>query len=166
MLITVLIIQIISGMVMVNVGSVQRTERLTRACEQVQIALRYARILAMSSGQQAGVEFDTSTNTFRVFQGPSFTTVSNSMIPSGTYAINLSTSPELSGVKISAATISGGSNPYRVIYGSLGGALNTPIDVEMSTERYGSAIAANITLNYGTQNMTVRVYQVGEAKIK
>lgn len=166
MLITILIIQIISGMVMVNVGSVQRTERLTRAAEQVMVALRYARILAMSTGESAGVEFNTTTHTFRVFQGAAATTVSNSMIPGGLYSISLATSHELNGVKINAVNIASGANPYRITYGKLGGTLNSSIAVETAPERFGSGVAGDITLNYGVQNMIVRVYQVGESKVK
>src|SRR5437870_2192120 len=66
MLITVLIIQIISGMVMVNVSQVQTNERLARACEQIVLALRYARLQAMSTGQPGGVEFNVATNSVRV----------------------------------------------------------------------------------------------------
>jgi hypothetical protein len=120
----------------------------------------------MSSGQQAGVEFNTTTNSFRVFQGPSATTVSNSMIPGGSYSIGMSTQAELNGVRISNVSITGGANPFRITYGNLGGTMNTPISVETDSDRFGSAIAGDITLNYGTQNTLVRVYQVGEARIK
>src|SRR4051794_878434 len=85
MLITVLIIQIISGMVMVNVSNVQTNERLARACEQIVLALRYARLQAMSTGQPGGVEFNVASNTVRVFQGNAATTVSTSFIRGGTY---------------------------------------------------------------------------------
>jgi Tfp pilus assembly protein FimT len=150
-LITVLIIQIISSMVMVNVSSVQSTERLTRAGEQIVLALRYARILAMSSNQPAGVEFDTSTNTFRVFQGASATTVSNALMPGGTYAINLNTQLDVSGVKISSALISNDTaNPYCVTFGTLGGTTNN----------------GYLTLTYGLHTKTVQIPLVGEAKVQ
>ena len=65
----IVIIQLISGMVVVNVSNVQDNEKLSRASEQIIVAFRYARILAMSTGQPAGVEFDAVGNKVRVFQG-------------------------------------------------------------------------------------------------
>jgi prepilin-type N-terminal cleavage/methylation domain-containing protein len=147
MLITVLIIQIISGMVMVNTSSVQRTEKLQRTGQQMTVALRYARILAMSSGQPAGVEFDVTNNTFRVFQGTSATTVSNSMFASGSYSVNLNTDHDCGGVKIADASLTNApTSPFRVTFGTLGG-----------TSNYGS-----VAINYGGTTLWVSVPQVGE----
>jgi Tfp pilus assembly protein FimT len=150
-LITVLIIHIISGMVIVNVSGVQTSERLCRAGEEVIAAARYARMLAMTTGQIAGIEFDATTNQVRVFQGASATTAPNSMIPGGSYVINFNTRPEISGVRITAATIVGStSNPYRVTFGNLGGTNNT----------------GPITLSYGFQSKIVQIPAVGDPTLR
>jgi Tfp pilus assembly protein FimT len=149
-LITVLIIQIISSMVLVNVSSVQSTERLTRAAEQIVIAMRYARMVAMTSGQSAGVEFDKSGNSFRVFQGSSAVTASNALMSGGTYAVDFDTEPNLSGVTIYDVSIAGSStNPYRVTFGNLGGTTNS----------------GYITLSYGSNQKKIKVPLVGDASV-
>lgn len=151
MLITVLIIQIISGMVMVNVSQVQTNERLARACEQIVLALRYARMQAMSTGQAGGVEFNIASNTVRVFQGASATTVNNSLISGGTYVINFANQGETSGVRLSAAMIANdATDPYRVTFGNLGGTSNN----------------GYVTLSYGGATKTVQIPMVGEAKVQ
>jgi Tfp pilus assembly protein FimT len=150
-MITVLIIHMISGMVIVSVSSIQRSEKLSRAGQQVVVALRYARILAMSTGQPAGVEFNTTTNQVRVFQGASATTVNNSMIQSGTYVINFNTQADVNGVTISNALLSSDvTNPYWVVFGTLGGTVNN----------------GSVALNYGGQSVTVQIPLVGDAKVQ
>ena len=150
-LLTVLIIQIISGMIMVNVSDVQTNERLARSCEQIVLALRYARVQAMSTGQPVGVEFNVSGNSVRVFQGPSATTVSDSMIAGGTYVINLNNQAETSGVRLSGAMISNdATDPYRVTFSTLGGTSNN----------------GYVTLTYGGVTKTVQIPLVGEAKVQ
>jgi len=154
MLITILIIQIISGMVIVNTSSIQRTEKLQRAGQQAVIALRYSRILAMSGGKPAGVEFDVSSNTFRVFQATvpptgatTYTTVTNAMLSTGSYSIDLNGDHDCGGVKIADATLTNAtSSPYRVTFGTLGGTTN-----------YG-----HVSLGYGGTVMWVNIPQVGE----
>lgn len=150
-LITVLIIHIISGMVMVNVSNVQTSERLVRGGQEVISAVRYARILAMTSGQNAGVEFDTSTNRVRVFQGTAATTATNSMIPGGSYILDFGTQSEISGIRIAGASIVGSTtNPYRVTFGTLGGTNNT----------------GSITLSYGSQSKIVQMPAVGDPTLR
>jgi Tfp pilus assembly protein FimT len=150
-LITVLIIQMLSGLVVVNVSSIQRSEKLSRAGQQVVVALRYARILAMSTGQPAGVEFNTVYNQIRVFQGASATTANNSLIKGGTYIIDFTTQADISGVTISNALISGdNTNPYWVVFGTLGGTVNN----------------GSVALNYGGQRVTVQIPLVGDAKVQ
>ena len=151
MMITVLIIQMLSGLAMVNVSSIQRSEKLARAGQQVVVALRYARMVAMSSGQPAGVEFDTTTNRVRVFQGAAATTVSNSMIRGGTYVIDFNTQADVNGVTISNALIAADvANPYWVVFGTLGGTVNN----------------GSVNLNYGSQTVTVQIPLVGDAKVQ
>jgi len=151
MLITVLIIQIISGMIMVNVSNVQTNERLARACEQVVLALRYARLQAMSTGQPGGVEFNVASNNVRVFQGNAATTVSTTFIRGGTYVIDFANQAETSGVKLTGALLSNdATDPYRVTFGNLGGTANN----------------GYITLTYGGVTKTVQIPLVGEAKIQ
>jgi Tfp pilus assembly protein FimT len=146
-----LIIHIISGIVVVNVSNIQTSEKLTRAGEEVIAAARYARMLAMTTGQNAGIEFDSSTNQVRVFQGASATTAANSLISGGSYILNFNTQSEVIGISISAATIVGSTtNPYRVTFGTLGGTNNT----------------GSITLSYGSQSKIVQVPAVGDPTLR
>jgi prepilin-type N-terminal cleavage/methylation domain-containing protein len=150
-LITVLIIHIISGIVVVNVSNIQTSEKLSRAGEEVIAAARYARMLAMTTGQTAGIEFDSSTNQVRVFQGASVATAANSLIPGGFYILNFNTRSEVLGVRTTAATIVGSTtNPYRVTFGTLGGTNNT----------------GSITLSYGSQPKIVQVPAVGDPTLR
>jgi len=150
-LLTIVIIQIISSLVLVNVSTVQTTEKLSRAGEQIVVATRYARMLAMTSGQTAGVEFNTATNQIRVFQGPAATTVNNPQVQGGTYVIYLATQQDIAGVHMGTILLSSdNTNPYQVIYGKLGGTLNN----------------GYVTLSYSNQSRTVNIPLVGEAKIQ
>jgi Tfp pilus assembly protein FimT len=150
-LITILIIHIISGMVMVNVSTIQTSEKLSRAGEQVVTALRYARTLSMTTGEPAGVEFNMTTNQIRVFQGVSATTVTNNLISGGQYVIDLPTQSEIAGVKITTASLVGNTtNPYWVVFGRLGGTTNN----------------GSVTLTYGQQSKRVVIPLVGEAKVQ
>jgi len=151
MLITILIIQIISTMVVVNVSSVTAGEKAQRAAEQLIYATRYARMLAMTSGTTAGVEFDTASNTVRVFTGSTFTTAANSMFTNNQYSFDYDTHNDFAGTRIIGAQLSAQStNPYRVTYGTLGGTNNNGF----------------VTIQYGTVQKTVSIPLVGEAKIQ
>jgi Tfp pilus assembly protein FimT len=160
MLITVLIIQIISGMVMVNVSTVQTTEKMSRACDQIIVALRFARLTAMSTGQQSGVEFNTSTATFRAFTTPPGTqpvTLTNRVLSGGTYSINLKTQAETNGVTISAVNFTTGTtNPYKITYGTMGGMTNC----------VSGGLYAEVTVSYGGMTRSVKVPVVGEPSIE
>jgi Tfp pilus assembly protein FimT len=150
-LMTVIIIQIISSMAIVSVSNVQPTEQLAMAGQQMVVALRYARMLAMTSGQTAGVEFDTINNTVRVFQGDTQATAPNSLIAGGSYIINLNTQSEISGVMLGQALISQNtSSPYCVTFGKLGGTTNN----------------GYVTLQYGGLSKTVSIPLVGEATVQ
>jgi Tfp pilus assembly protein FimT len=151
MLITVLIIQILSGMVIVSVSNVNRAERLSRAGQQVINALRYARVMAMSDGGKAGVEFNATTNIIRVYRGDTKTTVPNTLFSSGTYVVNLNTQMDCSGVTIGTCNLaSAPSNPYQINFGNLGG-----------TDNNGT-----VTLNYGGVSKVITIPLVGEATMQ
>jgi Tfp pilus assembly protein FimT len=150
-LITVLIIHIISGMVMVNVSGIQTSEKLSRGGQQVIAAIRYARMLAMTTGEAAGVEFDATTHRVRVFQGTAATTVNNSLIPGGTYVLDFNGQTEITGIRITAASIVGDtSSPYRITFGTLGGTNNT----------------GSVTLSYGQQSKIVQIPAVGDPTLR
>jgi len=151
MIVVMLILQLVAGMVLVNVSAAQRSERLSRAGEQVIVALRYARMLAMSSGQPVGVEFNTATSQMRVFYGASATTVSNNLMSGGTYVVNFAKQADVAGVTFSSAAITARSaNPYQVVFGTFGGTQNS----------------GTITLSYGGQRITVQIPAVGDAKVQ
>jgi len=156
LLVVLAILQLAAGMVAANVSAVQRSERLSRAGQQVVIALRYARILAMSSGQPAGVEFDTATHQFRVYQGVAATTAPNNLMPGGTYMIDFKKQPDVVGVNINGVSITNPNpavpftNPYKVAYGTFG-----------TTKNNGT-----ITLKCNSQTITITIPTVGEAKVQ
>ena len=56
------------------------------------------------------MEFNTSTNHVRIFQGGSATTVSNPLIAGGTYVIDFTRQADVSGVTITNPLLAGGSN--------------------------------------------------------
>jgi len=150
-LITVLIIHAIAGMIMVNVSNIQTSEKITRGAQQVIVALRYARMVAMTTGQPAGVEFNTATNQVRVFQGAAATTVPNSLIPGGNYIIDFNSQFDVNGTRITAATIVGDTtSPYQVIFGKLGGTNNN----------------GSVTLTYASQSKTISIPVVGDATMQ
>jgi Tfp pilus assembly protein FimT len=172
----VAIMAIVSGLVLVQNQTVNDTERLDRAADEVVAALRYARIEAMGNGSTIsgtsqpttafGVSFDTTANTVTVyktsFSGSAWTlpgtAVSCTMYPSQTYVINFATQPEVQGVTISSVSVNGTTDtqtntksPYICQYLPFGEA-----------ENYGSANAA-ITLSYDGKTRTISVPQVGDA---
>jgi Tfp pilus assembly protein FimT len=150
-LLTIFIAQLITGLVVVNVSSATTTEKLNLAGQQVVNAFREARMLAMSTGTTAGVEFDTSAQTVRVYTGSSATTVTDPAFPGGTYLINLTTQPDIAGTTLVSPLITGDTtNPYRVIYSTLG-----------STANNGS-----IQLQAGKRVCTIYIPLVGDAYVQ
>jgi Tfp pilus assembly protein FimT len=155
MLITVFIIQIISVCAVMSISHVEAGERTERAANEVVVALRYARMLAMSTGQSAGVEFDGDNQRIRVFQGPSCMTAANSQMPSGVYIINLTTQQDVKGVRVATAALGSDAaatnlaSPYRVVFGNMGGTGNS----------------GSVTLQYAkASTRVVNISAVGEAK--
>ncbi len=149
LLVTVLTIQVISAIVLVSVGNVEATERTDRAYNETIVALRYARMLAMTSGQSCGVEFDTQASRIRVFMGVAMTTVNNSQISGGSYIIDLKNQTNVRGVTLTGISIVGDTtNPYQVWYGTLGQTNNT----------------GTVTFTYGTCTKTLNIPSVGECQ--
>ena len=119
------IMAIVSGMVLVQNQTVNDTERLDRAADEIVAALRYARIEAMGNASTIagttqpqyafGVAFDTTANTVTVYK-TSYnvsawtlpgTAVGCTMYPTQTYVINFATQPEVQGVAISSVHLTG-----------------------------------------------------------
>jgi Tfp pilus assembly protein FimT len=149
LLMTVLVIQIVSMLVLVCVGNVEAPERVDRAVNETIAALRYARMLSMASGQSCGVEFNTSTGTIRVFKGAAMTTVADSQIQGGTYVINLNSQSNVRGVTISQVLIANdATNPYQVWFGTLGQTANNGF----------------VTFTYGTASRSITIPTVGECQ--
>lgn len=166
-LITVLIIQIISSMIMVNVSSIQSSERLTRASEKIVVAARYARMCAMATGTAHGIEFAADTNTIRVYKvvngvdglgnpTTTYATVANTLISGGTYVIAMNDDSDLAGVRITGVSYtSSASSPYRITFGNLGGAMTVT-----------NNLGANVTLQFGNQAKTIKFPLVGDATVQ
>lgn len=148
---TVLIIQIVAAMVVANVSSVERSERLDRAAQEIVVAARYARMLAMSAGEPAGLEFDAATQRVRVWRGAAFTTATNSQMPGGVYVMDLGNKDNIEGVRLASLLLSNvTTTPHRVTFSALGATSNN----------------GYITLSYGGATRTVVIPIVGDPKIQ
>ena len=104
--------------------------RATRAAEQTVAALRYARLLAMSTGNSSGVEFNTALKTITVYTmiNGTQTFVASPFTGSvgGNYQINLATNQQaVNGVAMAVSLPSDATNPYDCLYNALGATTNT-----------------------------------------
>ena len=112
------------------ISHTEATQRADRAAREVLAALRFARNLALTTGNISGVEFDTSAKNAKVY------TMINSVqtwvtVPftgsgkSGQYLIDFVGDREITGVTLTVSLPSDTTNPYDVAFNSLGATLNT-----------------------------------------
>jgi Tfp pilus assembly protein FimT len=160
MLLTILLIQIIGGLVAVQVSSATATERTNYASQETISALRYARQLALSTGQPAGVSFDNTNQTITVFKrvNNQNVTVTNAALMGGQYVINLKTRANVSGTTVSNINLAGGGKI--VTYGLIGGTSAMPRGLG-STANNGT-----ITLKSGASTITILVPDAGEPSVQ
>ena len=129
------------------ISTTESNQRADRAAREVVAALRFARNMAMTTGNTSGVEFDTTAKTAKVY------TMINSVqtwvtVPftgtgkSGQYIINFAGDREILGVTMTVSLPSDTTNPYDVTFNSLGATTNT------GTVRFSYSV------NYRTVNIT------------
>ena len=123
------ILGIVGNIALDAVSGSEANYRATRAAEETVAALRYARTLAMSTGNSCGVEFNTTTKTISVYTmiGTTQTWVTNPFTgPSGgNYQVELASDPALLGVGMTVSMPSDTTNPYDCLYNPLGATGNT-----------------------------------------
>ena len=157
MLITILIIQVIAGMIGVSVSTVASTERTSFASQEIITALRYARQLAQTSGTPCGVIFDSVNQQVKVFRGNTSTIAANTGMPGGQYIINLTQQADTGGVQLSTISLAGPASNNVVTYGNIGAT---------SGEAKGLGSTANsgfVIVQRGTATKTITIPHVGEA---
>ncbi len=128
MLLVVLIIQLISAMVIFNVSSDCDQQQLSSAAQQIIGAVRYARALAMSTGQPCGVQFDTASDTVTCYDTSAYTPANSGLFASGKYIINFPQTSNSAGVVISAVQNAGAGPAYDCMFAPLGNLADAPTD--------------------------------------
>ena len=129
-------------------GNTEARLRADRAAREAVAALRYARMMSMTTGGTYGVEFDTANKRFQVFQ----TTGSNVVtqpLTGGTYVINLSRT-ELAGTTMTCTITGDTTNPYDLTYGTLGATANN----------------GTVVFSYAGYLRTVTIPKVGDPTIQ
>jgi len=148
-LVVVVILGITATLSMDLIGSTDASQRADRAAREAVVAVRYARMLAMTTSATYGIEFDKGNKRFQVFQTTGSNVVNQTLIGGGTYVVNLSRT-ELAGTTM-VPTINGDTtDPYDVTYNALG-----------STTNYGT-----VAFSYGGFTRTVTIPAVGDPTIK
>jgi Tfp pilus assembly protein FimT len=156
-LISLLIIQIIATFVMVSSSSLSDSSHLDQLDKRAIGCIRYARMLAMSSGQPCSVEFNQTAQTIKVFLGSSTTPVSNSMFPGGRCAINLASDQGVGGCTIGSVTNAATTGSQTVTawvctFGNLGTRTNAP--------SYSTPMT--VTFNYGNASSILTIPNAGD----
>jgi type II secretory pathway pseudopilin PulG len=124
------IMAVIAALAICPLSSVNDSTRLDAALKRSTAMLRYARMLAMSTGQPCSVEFNVTTQVIAVYLGSATSPVANSLFPGGVCSINLAADPALKGVRIADVGNPGGV-PARLTYGILGTRANGNIAAPM-----------------------------------
>jgi type II secretory pathway pseudopilin PulG len=139
------ILSVITSLALVAVTSMNDSSRLDAVMKRSTAMLRYARMLAMSSGQPCTVEFNTTTQTIAVYLGSATTPAPNNLFANNACSLNLLTDPGVSGVRITDASNAG--SPARFTYGVLGTRLNPP--------SYDSPMVVSFTCGKGAATLTI-----------
>jgi type II secretion system protein H len=148
-LIVVLILAITATAGMDAIANTDATMRANRAGREVVAALRYARMMATTTGGVYGVEFDTTNKRFQVFKTTGSSVVNQTLTGGGTYVINLN-SQELMGNVMTVSIANDATNPYDLTYSAMG-----------STSNSGTVV-----FTYGGHTSTVTIPAVGDPTIQ
>lgn len=153
MLLVVLILQIISAMVVVRVSAVTTQQELAAAAQQVVNAARYARMLAMSTGQTSGVQFDLTNQTITCYDNGSYAAAPCAMFGSNTYVLDLPTYTGLGGTTIKdVENCPATGQQYDCSYGPLGSLANADSD----------SLPVLVTLSLNGETRVVTIPALGE----
>jgi type II secretory pathway pseudopilin PulG len=136
----------------ISVDYLAKTEaalRADRAAREAVTALRYARMMSVTTGGTYGVEFDTTNKRFQVFHTTGSNVVTQSLAGGGTYVINL-TNTELNGTTMTVTITGDATNPYDLTYNGLGSTTNT----------------GTVVFSYGGYTKTVTIPAVGDPTIQ
>jgi prepilin-type N-terminal cleavage/methylation domain-containing protein len=151
-LLVVLIVAITTTLCLDALSDTEAGFRADRAAREAVTAIRYARMLSVSTGSTYGVEFDKTAGTFDVYQPPATsgpnTVVPQAMASGGTYIVSLS-QPELKGVAMSVTLAGQATNPYDLAYTN-GNTTNT----------------GTLVFTYGSVRKTVAIPAVGDPTIQ
>jgi prepilin-type N-terminal cleavage/methylation domain-containing protein len=144
-LVCIAILSVITSLAVVPLASLNDSTRLDAVMKRSTSMLRYARMLAMSSGQPCSVEFNGNTQTIAVYLGSATTPAPNALFSNNSCSLNLLSDAGVSGVRIS--DISNGGSPARFTYGTLGTRINPPT--------YASPMAVTFTCGKGAATLTI-----------
>jgi len=144
-LLTLLILAIATAISLDAIANTEAGFRADRAARETITALRYARTLAMTTGNASGVEFDTTQKKIKVYTviNGTQTWVTNPVIgTSGNlYQIDLVNSAEVAGVGMSVNIPTDTTNPYDCLFNQLGATTNVG--------------TATFTFGQGTRTVTI-----------
>ena len=129
MMLAVLILGIVSVLGIDAIAESEANRRADRAARETVSALRYARTLAMSTGNPSGVEFDTTLHLVRVYTRINNvqTWVRNPAASGGNgnlYQIDLVNTREVAGVALAVSIPTAATNPYDCVFNQLGATTN------------------------------------------
>ena len=149
-LLTVLILGIASAIGFDAIAESEANFRADRAARETITALRYARTLALTTGNPSGVEFDNTLRLVRVYSmiNNVQTWVTNPLSGGGSnlYQIDLSNTREVAGVAMVVNIPTDATNPYDCQISPLG-----------STSNIGT-----ITYSFGRGRRVVTITALGE----
>jgi hypothetical protein len=123
--------------------------RSDRAAREAATAIKYARMLSVTTGGTYGVEFDTANERFQVFQTTGSNVVPQPMEAGGTYVVDLS-QRELAGTTMTVSLGGLTTNPYDLTYAAMGSA-NT---------------SGTVAFSYAGVTKTVTIPAVGDPTIQ
>ena len=150
LLIVLIIMSIVAVLGIDSISHFEATQRADRTSRELLSFFRYARHLAMTTGNQAKVQLDTTNQTFAVYLQSNGTTwdatpYTQAMASGGTMLMNLKTERELAGTTMAVTPAANTS----FVYQSLGSFTST----------------GTITCTYGSYSKTLTVASVGDPQI-
>jgi len=118
-ILVILILAITATIGLDAIANTEATFRADRAARELMTAIKYARTLSITTGGTYGVEFDTVKGQFSVFNTTGSNVVAQPLSTGGTYIVKLS-QPEIAGTTMTVSLANATTNPYDLIYASLG----------------------------------------------
>ncbi len=150
MIIVILILSIVYVMGMDTIATFEANQRADRAAREILAFFRFARQLAMTTGNNAKVQVNTAGNSFAVYLMSNGTTwdaapYPQAMASGGTMKISLNTARELAGTTIS---------------------VNPPATTAFIYQPLGTCTATGtVTFTYATKTKSITIPAVGDPQI-